>query len=119
MPVVLVVIYSALIGAAVGSFAGAAWYRIPRRISLNGRSHCPSCGRQLEWSDNIPVISWLVFKGKSRCCNKPISVHYLLFEIASCLAGALVGYFFGLLIAFAVAILIIILILIVSIIRRK
>ena len=48
---------------------------------LGGRSVCDSCGKQLYWYENIPVISWLLQKGKSKCCQKKLSVLYPIVEI--------------------------------------
>lgn len=89
-------IYGALFGAAMGSFLGCAAYRLPRRLSLNGRSHCPSCGVQLKASWNIPLFSWLALRGRTRCCGTPLSPRYLLFEVASAVVGALVAALLGL-----------------------
>lgn len=97
------VVYAGILGAAIGSFLGASVYRIPRKVPLDGRSHCPSCGVKLRWYDNIPIFSWLILRGKSRCCNTKISVHYLLYEISAFVIGALVGYFLGIIVAFGVA----------------
>lgn len=50
---------------------------------LGGRSFCDDCGRQLKWYENIPVISWLIQKGKTRCCQKKLSVLYPIVEIVT------------------------------------
>ena len=50
---------------------------------LGSRSVCDFCGKQLNWFDNIPVISWLWLKGKSRCCGKKLPVLYPIVEIAT------------------------------------
>ena len=80
----------ALLGACVGSFLNVVVYRVPRGMSLCNprRSFCPSCGVPIPWYLNIPVVSWLVLRGKSACCGKPISVRYVLLE------GASAGLFF-------------------------
>ena len=78
-----------LFGAAVGSFLAAALYRIPSRQSLSGRSHCPRCEEQIRSRDNIPVLGWLLLRGRSSCCREPISPRYLLVEGAAGLLGVL------------------------------
>jgi len=76
--------FCALIGLAVGSFLNVVIYRVPRNESVvSPRSACPTCGTQIEDRDNIPVLSWLVLKGKCRTCRCPISVRYPLVELAT------------------------------------
>src|SRR5580700_6976414 len=72
----------ALAGLVLGSFAGCCIYRLPREISLwkPARSFCPQCGTQLRAVDNIPVVSWLVSRGRCSRCGRPISIQYLLVE---------------------------------------
>jgi leader peptidase (prepilin peptidase)/N-methyltransferase len=95
------ILYGAIIGAALGSFLGAAYYRLPKRMPMTGRSRCPTCKEQLSVADNIPVGSWLVLFGKSSCCKTRISSHYFIFELAMLIIGALAVYWVGLLITFA------------------
>jgi leader peptidase (prepilin peptidase) / N-methyltransferase len=72
-----------LAGLAVGSFATAVAHRLPRGISIAfERSQCPSCGAQIAAYDNLPVFSWLVLRGRARCCGAPISPRYPLTELA-------------------------------------
>ena len=73
----------ALAGLVLGSFAGCCIYRLPREISLwkPARSFCPQCGTQLRAVDNIPVVSWLVSRGRCSRCGRPISIQYLLVEL--------------------------------------
>lgn len=72
----------ALLGACVGSFLNVVIYRVPARTFLSGgkRSHCPKCDVQISWFDNIPVVSWLLLRGKGRCCGNPISPRYPFVE---------------------------------------
>lgn len=75
-----------LIGLAVGSFLNVVIHRVPRKQSIvRPRSACPSCGTQLADRDNIPVISWLLLRGKCRTCGVPISPRYILVELATAL----------------------------------
>src|SRR4051794_41851136 len=71
-------------GLMVGSFLNVVIYRVPRKESVvKPRSRCPGCGTQLSSIDNIPVVSWLVLRGKCRTCGTPISVRYPLVELAT------------------------------------
>ena len=72
-----------IFGALLGSFLNVCVYRLPRNESIvHPRSRCPSCGAPVEWYDNIPVVSWLVLRGRCRHCSAPISVQYPLVEAA-------------------------------------
>ena len=53
------------------------------KVKSKNRSFCDFCGRQLRWYENIPVVSWIVQKGRSRCCGKKLPVSYPLVEIAT------------------------------------
>lgn len=70
-------------GLAFGSFATVAAHRIPRGESIvTGRSRCPGCGTTIAAYDNVPVISWLLLRGRCRSCGERISPRYPLTEIA-------------------------------------
>lgn len=70
-------------GLVFGSFLTVVAHRVPRGESVvGGRSHCPDCGAQIAAYDNVPVLSWLVLRGRSRCCGEPISPRYPLTELA-------------------------------------
>ena len=78
-----VAIIAFLFGLAVGSFATAVAYRLPRGMSFGmERSQCPACGAQIGARDNIPVLSWLLLRGRARCCGARISPRYPLTELA-------------------------------------
>src|SRR4051794_35793458 len=69
-------------GLVVGSFVTVVAHRVPRGESIVGpRSRCPGCGRQIAAYDNVPVISWLVLRGRARCCGAAISRRYPLTEL--------------------------------------
>jgi leader peptidase (prepilin peptidase)/N-methyltransferase len=75
-------IIAALGGLVVGSFLTVVGYRVPRGESIVGpRSRCTTCGAQIAAYDNIPVVSWALLRGRSRCCADPISVRYPLTEL--------------------------------------
>jgi leader peptidase (prepilin peptidase) / N-methyltransferase len=81
--VIGVVIIAFLGGLAVGSFATAVAYRVPRGLAFAvERSQCPACGAQIGARDNVPVVSWLVLRGRARCCGAAISPRYPLTELA-------------------------------------
>jgi leader peptidase (prepilin peptidase)/N-methyltransferase len=72
-----------LAGLAAGSFATAVAHRVPRGIGIGAsRSRCPHCGAQIAARDNIPVFSWLLLRGRARCCGALISPRYPLTELA-------------------------------------
>ncbi len=68
-------------GACVGSFLNVVIYRVPKgeSVVLPG-SHC-GCGRPIAWHDNIPVLSWLLLRGRARCCGRPFSFRYPAVEL--------------------------------------
>ena len=72
-------------GACVGSFLNVVAYRLPRRcMSVSKpRSRCPKCTSLIGWRDNIPVVSWLLLRGRCRNCASPISVRYPAVELAT------------------------------------
>jgi leader peptidase (prepilin peptidase) / N-methyltransferase len=70
-------------GLLIGSFLTVVAHRVPRGESVvGGRSHCPHCGAQIAAYDNVPVLSWLLLRGRSRCCGERISPRYPLTELA-------------------------------------
>lgn len=77
----LVVVISAVAGLAVGSFLNVVIHRVPLRISVSKpRSRCPRCQVAVAPRDNIPLISWLVLRGRCRSCSEPISWRYPMVE---------------------------------------
>jgi leader peptidase (prepilin peptidase)/N-methyltransferase len=82
---------AAWLGACCGSFSNVLIYRLPRNQGVvRGRSHCPSCTKMVAWYDNIPVLSWLLLRGRCRHCQAAISPRYLVVELAGAIC-ALVG----------------------------
>ena len=77
-------IFIIVIGALWGSFANVCIYRLPlEKGVVSGRSYCPKCKKQINWYDNIPVLSYLFIQGKCRKCKKKISFQYPLVETIS------------------------------------
>ena len=73
----------AAIGASIGSFLNVCIYRIPIGLTVTRprRSFCPFCRTQIRATDNIPVVSWLLLRGRCRSCHAPIPVWYFLVEL--------------------------------------
>ena len=85
----------ALMGAVIGSFLNVCIYRVPRGLSVVWpASACPSCGQPLAWRDNVPVLGFLLLRGRCRFCQAPISAQYPVVEAVTALifAGAWWGY---------------------------
>ena len=92
----LVVAGCALLGLVVGSFLNVVIHRVPEHRSIvKPRSACPSCGTELANRDNIPVLSWLLLKGKCRTCGAAISARYPIVELTTGVVFALLGARFG------------------------
>jgi len=77
-------------GLILGSFANVLVHRVPKKESIvRPGSRCPSCGTPLAARDNIPVLSWVLLRGRCRHCRAPISVRYPLVELLTGLLFAL------------------------------
>jgi leader peptidase (prepilin peptidase)/N-methyltransferase len=80
-----------LIGALIGSFLNVVAHRVPRSESLvRPASHCPACGAPVRPYDNIPLLSWLMLRGRCRSCRARISARYPLVELLTAMAFAAV-----------------------------
>jgi leader peptidase (prepilin peptidase)/N-methyltransferase len=78
------VVVFGLFGLLIGSFNSVLVHRIPRKESIvSPRSRCPSCGAQIRAADNVPVVSWLLLRGRCRACGEPISGLYPVLELAT------------------------------------
>jgi leader peptidase (prepilin peptidase)/N-methyltransferase len=85
-----------IFGAMIGSFLNVCIYRLPREESIVfPGSHCPSCNKPISFYDNIPVISYLILRGRCRNCRNPISLQYPLVEGISGLSSLLLFLRFG------------------------
>ena len=83
-------------GAAFGSFVNVLAYRLPRRESIvKPRSRCPGCGTTIRSYDNVPIVSWLLLRGRCRDCGMRISVRYPLVEAVTAALFVLLGLKFG------------------------
>ena len=75
------VVLAFVVGALVGSFVTVLAHRLPRGEGfVTGRSRCPGCGTMIGARDNIPIVSWLLLRGRCRACGEPISARYPLTE---------------------------------------
>jgi len=87
----LAAVFAAVVGASIGSFLGVVADRLPRGESLGGRSHCV-CGQAILARDNVPIVGYLVRRGRARCCGARIPLRFLGFEVAGAAIGlAVVG----------------------------
>jgi leader peptidase (prepilin peptidase) / N-methyltransferase len=75
-------IYVFVVGAAIGSFLNVCIGRWPEGLSVvKPRSRCPKCGHQIKASENIPILSWLMLRGKCSNCHERISIQYPIVEL--------------------------------------
>jgi leader peptidase (prepilin peptidase)/N-methyltransferase len=88
---------SLLLGLVVGSFLNVVIYRVPRHESIvSPGSHCPACGGAIRAYDNIPVLSWILLRGRCRGCGVRISLRYPLVEAVTGVAYVLAFWRLGL-----------------------
>ncbi len=87
--------FAGVFGAMIGSFLNVVVYRLPRRESLvRPASHCPACGMAVKPYDNVPILSWLLLRGRCRNCSAAISTRYPLVEALTallCVGAVLAG----------------------------
>jgi leader peptidase (prepilin peptidase)/N-methyltransferase len=98
MPQWFLILSAGLFGLLFGSFANVVIWRFPRGESISTPgSHCPTCDTPIAWYDNIPVVSWLVLRGRCRSCDARIAARYPLVEVASgvAFAAAVAAFGFG------------------------
>lgn len=110
----------AFVSLCIGSFLNVVIYRLPKMLHIQWRndchsylnptdpvaaqevfdlnkprSHCPTCKTQIKWYQNIPVISWVVLRGKCASCKAPVSIRYPLIELLTMVLSLAVAYKFG------------------------
>jgi leader peptidase (prepilin peptidase)/N-methyltransferase len=89
-------IFVFIFGAAIGSFLNVVIHRVPNEESIVfPNSACPKCGNAIKPYDNIPIVSWLVLRGKCRNCSEPISFRYPAVELLTALLLLLVYWRIG------------------------
>ncbi|HYW29904.1 MAG TPA: prepilin peptidase [Gemmatimonas sp.] len=85
-----------VVGASIGSFLNVCIARWPADLSvIRPRSRCPKCERPIAWSENIPVVGWLLLRGKCRGCELPISIQYPAVELLVALGWVTCVLYFG------------------------
>jgi leader peptidase (prepilin peptidase)/N-methyltransferase len=90
-------IFVLLLGLIIGSFSNVCIYRIPRNESLiRPGSHCPKCNQPIKFYDNIPLVSFIILKGKCRYCKEKISWQYPLVEFLTAVLYLLLFLRYGL-----------------------
>lgn len=86
------VVAAGVFGLLIGSFLNVVVWRVPRGESVSQPpSACPRCGHGIRARDNVPVLSWLLLRGRCRDCGQPISARYPLVELTTGIAFALVA----------------------------
>ena len=80
---IIIYIFIFIFGLIIGSFINCLIYRLHEEKSMLGRSFCPKCKKQIAWYDNIPVLSFIILRGKCRQCHKKISWQYPIVEFAA------------------------------------
>ena len=92
---VLVIIFCVVLGAVLGSFSCCqAWrirYKVEKKGELGKRSVCLSCGKKLRWYENMPIVSWVLQRGKCRKCGKKIGTAEIMSEVLGGVFGGMVG----------------------------
>ena len=89
-------IFLIIIGGLWGSFANVCIVRLPEdKGVVSGRSNCPKCKKQINWYDNIPIISYFILNGKCRKCKKPISFQYVVVELLSIVSFVSIYLIYG------------------------
>ena len=91
---VLVVAWFFALGSVLGSYLNVLVWRLPRRIPVGmSRSRCPRCEASIRATDNIPIVSWILLRGRCRNCHEPISPRYPLVEATVAIEFALLAWF--------------------------
>ena len=89
---ILFLLATFLFGLIVGSFLNVLILRLPKNLSIGGRSHCQNCNLDLTWRDLFPVFSYLFLRGKCRQCKQKISSRYVLIELITGILFALTWF---------------------------
>ena len=93
-----IIAYATLLGAIIGSFLNVCilrWGAEPKESVVRPPSRCPRCGRPVAWHDNLPVLSWVLLRGRCRGCSEPISMQYPLIELATAALWGFLAWRYG------------------------
>src|SRR3954453_9233125 len=89
-------VIAGVLGLAIGSFLNVVIYRVPTGLSVvSPPSACPKCGHEIRNRHNVPVLGWLVLRGRCYDCQAPISARYPLVEAGTGVLFALAGWRFA------------------------
>ena len=93
----LILVFLGIVGACVGSFLNVVAYRLPRECMsiVRPRSRCTQCSAWISWRDNLPLLSWLLLRGRCRNCRTRISLRYPLVELTTAAWFAGAAWFLG------------------------
>lgn len=92
----IIIVYMFIIGAVLGSFYMVVGDRLPNNESIvTPRSHCSKCNHTLSWYELIPIVSYIIQRGKCKNCHTKLSISYMLIEILSGTLFALSYYLYG------------------------
>ena len=89
------ILFVFIISISIGSFINVCIHRLPIEKNLNLPSYCPNCNIKIKYRDNIPVISFLILKGKCKNCNKNISFQYPFIELLTSSIAVVIYVNFG------------------------
>ena len=90
------IIFIIILASLWGSFANVCIYRLPQNKGvILGRSYCPKCKQKINWYDNIPILSFIIIRGRCSNCKKPISLQYPLIELLSIIVLITIYLLFG------------------------
>src|SRR5215510_9615189 len=97
VPLPITIVFIAVLGAMIGSFLNVIIHRLPREQSIVfPKSTCPKCGAAIHFYDNVPILSFLILRGRCRACGAPISARYPMVEALCALLFAAVTWREGL-----------------------
>ena len=92
----VIIAVAALLGSTIGSFLNVCVHRLPLGQSIvTPPSHCPGCGARITWFDNVPILSWLLLRGRCRRCRTRISIRYPLVEAGTAAIWGLSCWSYG------------------------
>jgi leader peptidase (prepilin peptidase)/N-methyltransferase len=96
LALVPLVAFTGILGLVIGSFLNVVAYRVPAGVSLLRESRCPTCDSPVRWWQNVPVVSWMLLRGRCASCRAPISARYPVVELATGIVFAVVGAWWAL-----------------------
>jgi leader peptidase (prepilin peptidase) / N-methyltransferase len=93
---VVFIALAAVVGAVIGSFLNVCIYRLPLGKSIVWPSSaCESCGRELAWYENLPIVSWAVLRAKCRTCKAPLSIRHPIVEALTAVMFGAAAWYYG------------------------